>query len=94
MKVTLKRVETKALEDATFWRKLRADPDQTLADNKLELSAADSRRLREILDIDGKEVKIDLANVMLRARRSKRPDRLFWMAMWSPDGLGLNNRPR
>jgi hypothetical protein len=87
MKVSLKRVEEKAIADSTFWKKVRANADETLAENRMELSTEDRRRLGEILELDGRTVKVDLASFMTRARRSKRPDRLFWMGMWDSPGL-------
>jgi hypothetical protein len=88
MKVTLKRIEDKAMEDAAFWKKLRADPDRTLQENKLELSPEDYRRLVGILSLDGRSVTVDLGRQMTRVRRSKPADRLFWMGMWAEPGVG------
>ena len=84
--VTLKRIQGKAIADPKFWKSLRENPQRTLGENAMKLGAADSRRLREILALDGKTIKVDLDLFMKRARMSSHltPDEIpvGWIFMW------------
>lgn len=87
MKVTLKRVEQKAIKEPAFWKKLLEEPDQALRDNKMELTAKDYRHLEAILGLDGTTITVDLRAFMVRARRRSPSDILFWRGIWAPPGL-------
>jgi hypothetical protein len=83
MKVTLQRVQNKAIADPAFFKQLRTDLDRALERNKMELSAGDYRRLKGILALDGQNITLDLGALMDRTRRVKAPGRgLFWMGFW------------
>jgi hypothetical protein len=85
-KVTLKRIQSRAIADPKFWKSLRENPQRTLGENAMKLGAADSRRLREILALDGKTIEVDLDLFMKRARLSShfKPEAVpvGWIFMW------------
>ncbi len=86
-KVTLKRIQGRAIADPEFWKSLREDTQRTLGENAMQLGAADARRLKEILALDGKTIPVDLDRLMARARRSAalKPGSIpgvGWIYMW------------
>jgi hypothetical protein len=90
MKVTLKQVATKAMNEPAFWKKLRANPDQTLEASKMVLDKPDHKRLLAILGLEGKTVVVDLARFMTIARRRRaggHSDSLTWVGMWDEPDL-------
>jgi len=87
MKVTLQRVQNKAIADPGFFKALRTNLDRALEQNKLELSRADYQRLQGILALDGQNMTIDIGALMKRARRTiKVGNGLFWMGFWEYPG--------
>jgi hypothetical protein len=86
-KVTLKRIQSKAIADPEFFRSLREDAQRTLGENAMNLGAADSRRLKEILALDGKTIEVDLDQLMKRARKNSHLGAgeipgVGWIFMW------------
>ena len=95
-KVTLKHVSVRAMEDPVFWKALRYDAQQALADNGMALAAADARQLRAIMELDGKTIHVDLDGLMRahsRIRQAGLP--LGWIGLWAFDqGIVEPRQPR
>jgi hypothetical protein len=59
---TLRQVKEKAFREAKFWKALRRNPEGALSKARIELSAADLRKLKRMLESN--VLKVDLNKFM------------------------------